>query len=124
MSSKAVNDVRATSFDAASHRPEGYQGTIDEAIAQIRAEPDQGRPYWPLNMSRERYELLGFLGVLRSKQRMSGARGPAGYKRVADLEREAFVEDDSVEYGVPELPLDSFYSLAYAMRQWPRSFKS
>jgi len=130
MSSKAVNDVRATSFDAASHRPLGYQGTIDEVIAQVRAEPDVARPYWPLNITRERHELLGFLGVLRSQQSMSGRMDPSGYKCVADLEREERVEDDSVEYGVPvawssgTVTGHSEYSLAYALENFPKSFKS
>jgi hypothetical protein len=121
MSSKAVNDVRATSFDAASHRPEGYQGTIDDVLAQMRAEPEVARPYWPLNMSRERYELLGFLGV-----RKAGFSGLEMYRaHFARLPIRFKPEDDTVEYGAPEAPADeSPYSLAYAMRQWPRSFKS
>ena len=36
--SKAQTDIRSTSYDALSARPFGYQGTIDEVIAQIRAE--------------------------------------------------------------------------------------
>jgi len=119
MSSKAVNDVRATSFDAASHRPSGYQGTIDEVIAQVRAEPDVARPYWPLNISRARHELLGFLGVHKA-----GVYGPWRNAYMAK------VEDDSVEYGVPvawssgTVTGHSEYSLAYALENFPKSFKS
>lgn len=113
MSSKAVNDVRATSFDAASHRPEGYQGTIDDVIAQIRAEPDVARPYWALNMSPERYELLGFLGILKVPQQY----GPWRNRFMAK------VEDDTVEYGVPEAADGpSPYSLEYAQRNFPGNF--
>ena len=45
----ALGDVRSTSFDAASANLVGYVGTIEDALAQIRAEDDVVRPYWPLN---------------------------------------------------------------------------
>jgi hypothetical protein len=103
----ALGDVRSTSYNAETANPYGYQGTIDDAIAQIRAEPEEVRAYWPLNISRERHELLGFLGVLNVPPRLIGGR-----------------EDDSVEYGVPEAPVEpGFYTLAYAQKHFPQSFK-
>jgi hypothetical protein len=110
--SKAQTDIRATSYNAATANPNGYTGTIDDAIAQIRAEPDEVRAYWPLNVSRERHELLGFLGVHKA-----GAWGPW---------RNAYMvkaEDDTVEYGAPEAPVEpGFYTLAYARKAWPHNF--
>lgn len=105
----ALGDVRATSYDAATANVHGYVGTIDDALAQIRAEPDVPRPYWPLNISRERFELLGFLGVLKVQKGVKG--GPP--------------EDDTVEYGAPAAPSDEpgFYTLAYAQKHFPSNFK-
>ena len=109
----ALGDVRATSYNAATANPNGYTGTIDDAIAQIRAEPNEVRAYWPLNISRARYELLGFLGVHKA-----GAWGPWRNAYMAK------VEDDTVEYGAPEAPVEpGFYTLAYARKAWPRNFK-
>lgn len=103
----ALGDVRATSYDAATANVHGYVGTIDDALAQIRAEPDVARPYWPLNISRERFELLGFLGVLNLPPRLLGGK-----------------EDDTVEYGAPEQPVEpGFYTLAYAQKHFPSNFK-
>jgi hypothetical protein len=57
--SKAQTDIRTTSYDERSANPYGYQGTIEDALAQIRAEPAQ-----PLNdVSYARHELLRFLNV-------------------------------------------------------------
>lgn len=125
-----VNDVRATSYDAATARPAGYQGTIDDALAQIRAESEPARPYWPLNISRERFALLGFLGLNRSVRSMSGLRQPVNGTDVTRYELNklaaSFVpEDDSVEYGVPESRDEpGFFTLAYAMKHWPENFRS
>ncbi len=113
--SKAQTDIRATSYNAATANPSGYTGTIDDAIAQIRAEPDEVRAYWPLNVSRERHELLGFLGILKVAQQY----GPWRNRFMAK------VEDDSVAYGVPATQLvePGFYTLAYAQQNFPQSFK-
>jgi hypothetical protein len=124
----ALGDVRSTSYNAATANPNGYQGTIEDAIAQIRAEPDEVRAYWPLNVSRERHELLGFLGVNRPVKLMSGIQ-----QHVTDVEvtkdllarmaRARVPEDDSVEYGAPEAPVEpGFYTLAYARKAWPHNF--
>jgi hypothetical protein len=111
-SNAALGDVRSTSHDAASANVHGYVGTIEDSLAQIRAEADVARPYWPLNMSRERYELLGFLNQ-RSKH-VTARRGPS-------------VEMDEVNessYGVPEAPVEpGFYTLAYAQKHFPQNFK-
>jgi hypothetical protein len=111
--SKAQTDIRTTSYDAAHARPFGYQGTIDDVIAQIRAEPEEVRAYWPLNISRERFELLDFLNV----HKVSWHFGPWRRQFMAK------VEDDSVEYGAPEQPQEpSFYTLDYARKAWPHNF--
>jgi hypothetical protein len=104
----ALGDVRSTSYNAATANPYGYTGTIEDVIAQIRAEPEEVRGYWPLNVTRERHELLGFLGAHKV-----GAFGPWRNAYMAK------VEDDTVEYGVPE---PGFYTLAYARKAWPQSF--
>lgn len=125
--SKAQTDIRATSYNAATANPRGYIGTLDDALAQVRAEPDEVRTYWPFNVSRERHELLGFLGVGRSKLDMSGAQQRV---RSSDITRyelglmAAIPEDDSVEYGAPVAPSEPpFYSLAYAQKHFPETFK-
>ncbi len=112
--SKAQTDIRTTSYNAATANPSGYTGTIDDAIAQIRAEPDEVRAYWPLNVSRERHELLGFLGV--HKRNFSGVQAPASRRSKRTVSR----EDWSVEYGAPEAL--GFYTLAYAREAWPHNF--
>jgi hypothetical protein len=98
MKSNAVSDIRASSYDAATANAVGYHGTIDEALAQIRAEPDV-KPF-PISA---RTELLMFLGVYKIPSKVS------------------VPEDDSVEYGVPGEP--SPYSLDYAMARWPQNFQ-
>ena len=126
--SKAQTDIRATSYNAATANPNGYTGTIDDAIAQIRAEPDEVRAYWPLYVSRERHELLGFLGVLRPVELMSGVQlWPRNVdvtrSMLARLARARVPEDDTVVYGAPEAPVEpGFYTLAYARKAWPHNF--
>jgi hypothetical protein len=100
--SKAQTDIRTTSYDAFSARPFGYQGTIDEVIAQIRNEPDHGS-----DPSYSRYELISFLGVNESIP----SAGPS-----VEL-------DQDVSYGVEDVTLGvydpGFYSLANAKaRGW------
>jgi len=126
--SKAQTDIRRTSYNAATANPYGYQGTIDDAIAQIRAEPDEVRAYWPLNISRERHELLGFLGVLKSKSEMSGEQIEVGMPGAYIFPMNED-EDDSVEYGAPEQPPEQppepgFYTLAYAQKNFPSNFEA
>ena len=126
----ALGDVRSTSYNAATANPNGYVGTIDDAIAQIRAEPDEVRAFWPLNISRERHELLGFLGVFKPKSQLSGrqkfvvraVKMPDIYVYPSSF---SFLDDlDHVEYGVPEQPREpGFYTLAYAQKHFPQSFK-
>lgn len=126
--SKAQTDIRTTSFNAATANPNGYVGTIDDALAQIRAEPEEVRAYWPLNISRERAELLHFLGVDRSKRLMSGIQQyPSGTDvtryELGKLAASRLPEDDSVEYGVPETPREpGFFTLEYARQHWPENF--
>jgi len=113
-SQKHVNDIRSTSYNAATANPNGYTGTIEDVITQIRAEPEEVRGYWPLNVTRERHELLGFLGVHKA-----GVYGPWRNAYMAK------VEDDTVEYGVPAAqpePEPGFYTLEYARKAWPQSF--
>jgi hypothetical protein len=126
-SAAALGDVRATSYDAATANPEGYTGTLDDALAQVRATPEPIFVYWPLDMSRARYELLGFLGVNRPKFMMSGKQqandGRALREILEYMSQRVYPEDDSVEYGAPELPVGmSKYSLEYALSHWPENF--
>lgn len=118
---KAQTDIRATSYNAATANPNGYTGTIDDAIAQIRAEPDEVRAYWPLNMSRERHELLGFLGVFKPEHKLYGIQEEL---LPFDDEGVVYEEDDTVVYGAPEAPVEpGKYSLERALRDWPENFK-
>jgi len=101
---KAQTDIRRTSYDARNANGLGYVGTIEDALAQIRAEKDHGS-----DPTYTRYELLAFLGV---HQFLSG--GPS-----VEL-------DQDVRYGAPEEPTDrlgvfdpGFYGLAHAKaRGW------
>jgi hypothetical protein len=121
--SKAQTDIRATSYNAATANPNGYTGTIDDAIAQIRAEPDEVRVPWTFNMSREHYELLGFLRVLRSKTELSGVQVEVGMPAVYVFPMNED-EDWSVDYGAPEAAEEpGKYSLERALRDWPHNFQ-
>jgi hypothetical protein len=99
--SKAQTDIRSTSYDAASANPFGYQGTIDDALAQIRAEP--------LNHytgPSVRSLLLQYLGV----DYMGWMDGPS-----VDM-------DENPRYGFEPSEEPSKYSLAYALAHFPGSF--
>jgi hypothetical protein len=61
---KAQTDIRTTSYDTLAARPFGYQGTIDDVIAKIRAESAQQS-----QMPTSRVELLNYLGVSRLNPR-------------------------------------------------------
>jgi hypothetical protein len=120
----ALGDVRATSYNAATANPYGYMGTIDDAIAQIKAEPDEARGYWPMNISRQRHELLGFLGVHRRNFSGVQAPGPERPNPPCEYGDGSCYEDWSVEYGAPEAPAEpGKYTLERAMRDWPQNFK-
>jgi hypothetical protein len=99
---KAQTDIRTTSYDALAARPEGYQGTIDEVILQIRYEPRR-----QAQDVTARVELLNYLGVSRLNP-----RGPS-----VEL-------DTDVRYGAdPKQQLDvldpGFFSVAHAKsRGW------
>jgi hypothetical protein len=129
-SAAALGDVRATSYDEATANPNGYQGSLDDALEQVRMELDPIVRYWPLNISRDRFGLLGFLGVNRPKFMMSGRQNNPEPARVIQdmmnhIARRMHVEDDSVEYGAPELPVGmSKYSLEHALKNWPENFQS
>lgn len=124
--SKAQTDIRTTSYDAATAKPFGYQGTIDDVLAQIRAEDDIQPTV------KARAELLNFLGVTRKPGTFSGQRDlPAGvpvvYTGYGFRRLFLIAEDDSVEYGAPEAPKQpgdglSPFSLEYAMQRWPENF--
>jgi hypothetical protein len=77
--SKPVNDVRASSYDERTANPIGYQGTIADALEQIKCE---------LNLPNEsgtaREQLLEFLRV---SPQVSVLDTIFGYKaKLADLE--------------------------------------
>jgi hypothetical protein len=117
--SKAQTDIRTTSYDELAARPDGYIGTIEDALAQIRAEPDIGK----YSSSYTRWELEYYLGVRRSP-----SAGPS-----VEL-------DQDIRYGTPDtvtLPEGErlagvevwgaahepgFYTLDYAMKHWPHNF--
>src|SRR5271166_903301 len=97
--SKAQTDIRTTSYDAKTANAFGYQGTIEDALAQIRSEPDVE----PTTSARA--ELLMFLGVNRIP-----SAGPS-------------VEmDESPRYGDEPSTEPGFYTLAYAQKHFPESF--
>jgi hypothetical protein len=129
-SAVALGDIRATSYDAATANTHGYQGTLDDALAQVRIELEPAATYWPLNMSRSRFELLGFLGLNRPTFTMSGQQVFPTASRItqdllARMSQRVHPEDDSVEYGAPELPVGmSKYSLEHALRNWPENFSA
>lgn len=81
--SKAQTDIRTTSYDVRQARPLGYQGTIDDVIAQIQKEDDY------VFLPTTRFLLLKYLGVYE----ISSA-GPS-----VEL-------DEGVYYGVPESAKD------------------
>ena len=97
--SKAQTDIRTTSYDAKTANAFGYQGTIEDALEQIRSEPD----IQPTISARA--ELLMFLGVNRIP-----SAGPS-------------VEmDESPRYGDEPSTDPGFYTLAYAQKHFPDSF--
>jgi hypothetical protein len=118
--SKAQTDIRTTSYDAATANAFGYQGTIEDALWQIAADPDVPA------QNHGRAELLKFLGVDKALSQLSGIQQPGnpfareGYFE-DDLGRPT-IEDDSVEYGAPTLKI-SPYSLEYAQQHWPENFQ-
>ncbi len=110
--SKAQTDIRTTSYDVLTANPDGYVGTIEDALAQIRAEEDVPPP--PIT---SRWELLNFLGVF--KPFTSGIQAPRSVQHVPRLFPEP--EDDSVFYGAS---WDRFspWSVEYAQARWPENF--
>jgi hypothetical protein len=131
-SSAALGDIRSTSYDANTANPEGYQGTLDDALEQVRETPEPVAPYWPLNMSHSRFELLRFLGVTRPKFMMSGQQQSPAHERVlrevlGQIDRRGRIEDDSVVYyggNGALLSEQNAFSLEYALKNWPENFKS
>jgi hypothetical protein len=122
--SKAQTDIRATSYDANQANAVGYQGTLDDALAQVRAERD-----FPVT-NRGRAELIYFLGADKDIRTLSGEQENNDllvYLRRANL----FMKpaDDSVTYysgnddTIGEQPNVSIYSLEYAMQRWPENFQ-
>ncbi len=97
--SKAQTDIRTTSYDAATANAFGYEGTIEDALAQIRMELDV-KP-----TIKARAELLHYLGVDRIP-----SAGPS-----VEL-------DESPRYGDEPSTEPGFYTLAYAQKHFPESF--
>jgi hypothetical protein len=100
--SKAQTDIRATSYDELAARPDGYQGSIDSVIAQIRGEGG----WQSKRLFNARVELLQYLGV-----KSTPSEGPS-----VEL-------DQDVSYGAEDVTLGvydpGFYSLAHAKaRGW------
>jgi hypothetical protein len=104
--SKAQTDIRSTSYDAATANAVGYQGTIEDALAQIRTE--LAPTYWARPTSQVRADLLTYLGVDKIR-----SEGPS-----VEL-------DASPRYGDEpnnDLTFPPLYSLAYALKFFPGSF--
>jgi hypothetical protein len=100
--SKAQTDIRTTSYDELTANPDGYTGTIDEAIAQIRT--SQFNFY---SGPSARSELEMFLGV----NKVPTGNGPS-------------VEmDQDVRYGFEPSTEPGKYTLAYAQEHFPENFK-
>jgi hypothetical protein len=117
--SKVQTDIRTTSYDAATANAHGYQGTIEDALAQVRSEVAVA----PRRNGRQ--ELLGFLRVDRSVTELSGLQS---HLQVGAYRLPPSTEDDSVVYGpayedrnyiVPreDGPVISKYSLEYAIQR-------
>jgi hypothetical protein len=98
--SKAQTDIRTTSYDAANANPEGFQGTLDDARMQAAREIDTGS-----DPTYTRYELLAFLGVDKIP-----SAGPS-----VEL-------DENPRYGDEPSTEPGFYSLEYALKNFPGSF--
>lgn len=98
--SKAQTDIRTTSYDALTANAVGYSGTIEEALEQIRAEPDVAPTI------KARAELQMFLGV----DKVPSGNGPS-----VEL-------DESPRYGFEPSAGPGFYTLEYAMARWPQNF--
>lgn len=121
--SKAQTDIRTTSYDAATANLYGYTGTLDDALAQVRAETQT-----PAQL-RGRAELLEFLGATKPRYLLSGVQH-GNPDPVWALNLPWSAEDDSVVYGAPErvestpAPELSPYSLEYAQAWWPHLTQS
>ena len=118
--SKVQTDIRTTSYDAATANSVGYQGTLDDALAQVRAE----REVYPSALARP--ELLRFLGANKPLRALSGLQlAPrASDVTLDELARlAALPEDDSVVYGAPRMAQEaSLFSLESAVQRWPENF--
>lgn len=112
-------DVRATSANPA-YMGVVFQGTIEDALEQARAQPDHGIP--KLN---GRAELLAFLRVEVNPFDQARASKPGWVIRAEqrDTERE---RDSLVPPSAPSQPWDGLspFSLEYAIARWPQNFKA
>jgi hypothetical protein len=116
--SKAQTDIRTSSYDAATANAHGYRGTIEDALAQVRAEADV-KP--TIN---GRQELLGYLGALKLRSQLSGIQADTHLSAEYVFPTEWWDEDDTVVYGpAVDGRQISRYSLEYAMEKWPENFE-
>jgi hypothetical protein len=113
MTSKAVSDIRASSYDAATANAVGYSGSIDDALAQIRAEDDI-QPF-PISA---RTALLMFLGVTLNQPMQMGA-----FWNKVETEDERDALNDWISMPSDIAPAPGPYSVEYAMQQWPENFR-
>jgi hypothetical protein len=96
--SKVSTDIRRTSYDPDTANPDGYVGTLDDALAQIRAQEDIDQSITA------RGALLDYLGLDRASWQLSGVQQPSDPYRDYGF-WEDWVEDDSVEYRDPPPPV-------------------
>jgi hypothetical protein len=126
--SKAQTDIRTTSYDALTANPVGYQGTLDDVLAQVRAEKNI-----PAKAITARQELYRFLGITKAKSELSGTQAPGPHMPGVYIFPMNEDEDDSVQYGKPDAddallvelfdqPKHSRFSLEYALKAFPGSF--
>lgn len=115
--SKAQTDIRTTSYDANTANAVGYQGSLDDALAQIRQELDIAAP------NKARAELLHYLGVDKHVADLSGLQSLPGSYAKRWRPENTQPEDDSVEYYdaddrlLKALAAPSKYSLEFAISQ-------
>jgi hypothetical protein len=106
---KAQTDIRTTSYDALAARPDGYQGSIDEVIAQIRDEDDLYSSYFS-DRPTGRSELRAFLRV--PPKHLSVSTGPS-----VELDKDVrYGADEPATLGIYD---PGFYGISNAqLRGW------
>lgn len=108
-------DVRSTSADRV-YMGIVFHGSIDDAIAQAKAQPDYGPPF-----VNGRAELLAFLRVKPEPKRMVRGMNWLSNRIDSEIDRDSLIPP-----AAPSQPWDGLspFSLEYAMARWPENFVS